>query len=102
MRIACATLFIAVALAAPDTVLGAELNVAGGADKRVKLSPQIHQKRSPAANVQISAGVEKAHGQLARPIVGRRVIRNSERSACAGKFQDRAPFLVPDRRDRQA
>lgn len=61
--------------AAPDTVLGAELNVAGGADKRVKLSPQIHQKLSHAANVQIAAGMEKARGQRARPTAGLRVIR---------------------------
>ncbi|MDF2493316.1 hypothetical protein [Sphingomonas sp.] len=58
-----------------DTILGAELNVAGGAERSVKLSPQIHRRVSHAANVQFSLGVEKLRAHRARPTAGLRVIR---------------------------
>lgn len=61
--------------AKPGTVLGAELNVAGGAERSVKLSPQVHQRLTDTANVQISLGVEKLRHRPARPTAGLRVIR---------------------------
>lgn len=61
--------------AQPGTVLGAELNVAGGAERSVKLSPQVHQRVTEKANVQVSLGVEKLRHRPARPAAGLRVIR---------------------------
>ncbi|MFN3519963.1 MAG: hypothetical protein ACK4YT_10975 [Sphingomonas sp.] len=61
--------------AQPGTILGAELNVAGGAERSVKLSPQIHRRVSHAANVQLSLGVEKLRAHRARPTAGLRVVR---------------------------
>lgn len=61
--------------AKPGTVLGAELNVAGGAERSVRLSPQVHQQVSPSANLQFSIGVEKLREQRARPTAGLRVVR---------------------------
>jgi hypothetical protein len=61
--------------AKPGTIVGAELNVAGGAERSVKLSPQVHRRISHAANVQFSIGVEKLRERRARPTAGLRAIR---------------------------
>lgn len=61
--------------AKPGTVLGAELNVAGGAERSVKLSPQLHQRLTDKANVQFSLGMEKLRHEPVRPTAGLRVIR---------------------------
>ncbi|PZU10380.1 MAG: hypothetical protein DI605_05360 [Sphingomonas sp.] len=58
-----------------DTVLGAELNMAGGADRSLKVSPQIHRRLSAAINVQIAAGFEKQRHEALRPTAGLRLVR---------------------------
>ena len=57
------------------TVLGAELNVAGGGRGHVRLTPQVHQRLAERVNVQFGAGLEKARRGAARPVAGVRLVR---------------------------
>ena len=60
---------------AAGTVAGLELNVAGGAQRRVRLFPQVHQRLTRHVNVQVTGGAERTAGQRVRPAMGMRVVR---------------------------
>ncbi|MGF7149359.1 hypothetical protein FHS96_003001 [Sphingomonas zeicaulis] len=59
----------------PATVLGVEFNFEGGHEGGVLVMPQIHRKLGAAFNVQAGFGVERNRGDVARPRVGIRIIR---------------------------
>lgn len=59
----------------PGTVAGMELNVAGGAQRLVRVAPQLHQRLTQHVNVQLAGGVEKARGHRTRPVAGMRLVR---------------------------
>jgi hypothetical protein len=57
------------------TVAGVELNVAGGAERLVRVAPQLHQRLADKINVQAAAGVEKHRHHRVRPALGVRLVR---------------------------
>ena len=61
--------------ASPATVTGVELNVRGGAERRVQLTPQVHHRLADKVSVQVGAGAVKERHEPVRPVAGLRVIR---------------------------
>jgi hypothetical protein len=59
----------------PGTVLGVELNVAGGQQRLVRVSPQLHQRLSDTINVQLAGGVETRPDHGTKPVAGIRLVR---------------------------
>ncbi|MEG8039590.1 hypothetical protein QP166_09625 [Sphingomonas sp. LR60] len=57
------------------TVAGVELNVADGAERLVRVAPQLHQRLADKINVQAAAGVEKHRHHRVRPALGVRLVR---------------------------
>lgn len=61
--------------AKPGTTVGIEVNVAGGRERLVRVTPQLHQRVANKVAVQAGAGVEKHRHRRARPALGVRLVR---------------------------